>query len=162
MICAAKDKVDGREADGRIKSDLLAINVCALPSHEKGLPGYIGLYIGMPVVLRLSNVSTELRVANGSQGTVVHIETEVMADHLVFATCVLAFFPESPVQLSGLPRGVFPILPLDWKFNTSIIDESGLKRVISVSRSQIPLQPAFAVTGHFAQGKTLPKVLVDL
>ena len=31
-----------------------------------------------------------------------------------------------------------------------------------IVRSQLPIQPAFAVTGHSAQGKTLPKVLVNL
>ncbi|KIO21676.1 hypothetical protein M407DRAFT_45529, partial [Tulasnella calospora MUT 4182] len=154
--------VDAHESRGQTKADLLALNVLALPCHEKGLPGYVALFVGMPVTLRFSNISTELRVANGSQGTVVHIVTEIIGDGLLYATCVLVFFHDSPIQLPDLPRGVFPIRPLIWKFNTSIIDETGVKRTISVSRSQIPLQPAFAVTGHFAQGKTLPKVLVDL
>ena len=39
---------------------------------------------------------------------------------------------------------------------------TGSKRNVHVSRSQLSLQPAFAITGHSAQGKTLPQVLVDL
>ncbi|KAG1811782.1 uncharacterized protein BJ212DRAFT_1277471, partial [Suillus subaureus] len=31
-----------------------------------------------------------------------------------------------------------------------------------ITRHQLPIQPVFAVTGHSAQGKTLPKVLINL
>jgi len=34
--------------------------------------------------------------------------------------------------------------------------------LIHVNRQQIPIQPAFAVTGQSAEGKTLPNVLADL
>ena len=37
-----------------------------------------------------------------------------------------------------------------------------MKRNVRVSRSQLNLQPAFAITGHAAQGKTLTQVLVNL
>jgi hypothetical protein len=33
---------------------------------------------------------------------------------------------------------------------------------MQITRHQLPIQPAFAVTGHSAQGKTLPQVLVNL
>jgi hypothetical protein len=34
--------------------------------------------------------------------------------------------------------------------------------LMRVNRYQVPIQPAFAVTGHSVEGKTLPNVLVDL
>ncbi|KAG2352758.1 hypothetical protein BDR07DRAFT_1383930 [Suillus spraguei] len=38
----------------------------------------------------------------------------------------------------------------------------GKQEKIRVTRHQVPIQPAFTVTGHSAQGKTLPQVIVNL
>jgi hypothetical protein len=38
----------------------------------------------------------------------------------------------------------------------------GQKTSYRITHQQLPIQPAFAVTGQSAQGKTLPKVLVNL
>ena len=35
---------------------------------KQTLPGFIPLYIGMPIVLCVKNISTELGIANGAQG----------------------------------------------------------------------------------------------
>lgn len=43
-----------------------------------------------------------------------------------------------------------------------LIDISTVFGKKKVTRHQLPIQPAFAVTGHSAQGKTLPNVLIDL
>jgi len=48
-------------------------------------------------------------------------------------------------------------------FTTSITHEvDGKQEKIKISRHQVPIQPAFAVTGHSAQGKTILKVLAGL
>ncbi|KAG1849528.1 hypothetical protein F4604DRAFT_1687413 [Suillus subluteus] len=51
-----------------------------------------------------------------------------------------------------LPKGCFPIVP----------DDQGVEWKIRITRLQLPIQPVYAVTGHSAQGKTLPSVLVNL
>ncbi|KAG2739422.1 hypothetical protein P692DRAFT_20675553, partial [Suillus brevipes Sb2] len=113
------------------------------------------------IILRLRNVSTDLGVTNGSQGTVRAIYTESCSHGFTYATCVLVHFPHSKVQLTGLPLGVFPILPSTWTF-TTLLDCNRSQKKIRVTRHQIPIQPGFAVTGHSSQGKTLPKVIVNL
>jgi hypothetical protein len=60
----------------------------------------------------------------------------------------------SKASFEQLPDHYFPITPISWTFATKINGE-----LISVNRQQVPIQPAFAVTGHSAEGKTLPNVL---
>ena len=76
-----------------------------------------------------------------------------------YGVCVIVEFPQSRVQLSHLPPKHFPVTPITWTFTTLLGNSRQKLRVV---RSQLPIQPAFAVTGHSAQGKTLPKVLVNL
>jgi len=116
----------------------------------------------MPVILRNRNISTELGITNGSQGILRKIFTRVCASNFSVAQCAIVEFPDSNVEIPGLPPRHFPLTPVPWKFTTTMADSSGTKRNVHVSRSQLNLQPAFAVTGHAAQGKTLPQVLVDL
>ena len=49
--------------------------------------------------------------------------------------------------------GLYPILPVTrtWK-----LDKNRKPAVLKVNRKQIPLVPAFAITAHASQGKTLP------
>ncbi|KAG2758046.1 hypothetical protein P692DRAFT_20710749, partial [Suillus brevipes Sb2] len=116
----------------------------------------------MPVILRLRNLSTDLGITNGSQGVVRKIFTATCPAGFTYSSCVLVEFPHSKVNLSDLPKGYFPILPSTWTFTTSIDCAEGKQEKIRVTRYQVPIQPAFAVTGHSAQGKTLPQVLVNL
>ena len=86
---------------------------------------------------------------------------------LTYATCIIVEFPHSKVDVTGLPKTWFPITQVTWSFTTlldSLNADTGSKEnlKIRITRSQLPIQPAFAVTGHSAQGKTLPKVLVNL
>jgi ATP-dependent exoDNAse (exonuclease V) alpha subunit len=43
-----------------------------------------------------------------------------------------------------------------------LLDCDGLQQKVRVTRNQIPIQPAFTITGHSLQGKTLPNVIVNL
>ena len=47
-------------------------------------------------------------------------------------------------------------------FTTQITCDNEQKMKVKISRTQLPIQPAFAVTGHSAEGKTLPNVLSNL
>ncbi|KIK31921.1 hypothetical protein CY34DRAFT_102502, partial [Suillus luteus UH-Slu-Lm8-n1] len=116
----------------------------------------------MPVILRSRNLSTDLGIANGSQGIVCKIYTAICAEGYTYCTCALVNFTGSRVHIPGLPEGVFPITPISWTFTTLAPGSKDVSSRLRVTREQLPIQPAFAVTGHSAQGKTLPKVIINL
>jgi len=70
---------------------------------------------------------------------------------------VIVEFPMSKATFKQMPTRYFPITPISWTFATKLNGE-----LICVNRQQVPIQPAFAVTGHSVEGKTLPNVLADL
>ncbi|TEB26515.1 hypothetical protein FA13DRAFT_1595676, partial [Coprinellus micaceus] len=133
-------------------------------TNNGALPGTLHLYEGMPVILRMRNISTELGITNGSQGILKKVMTEILDDGSVIAKVALVHFPLSKVRLYGLPAGYFPIEPITWSFTAMLPSTSrGAKRdSLRIRRYQLPIQPAFAVTGQSAQGKTLPTVLASL
>jgi hypothetical protein len=59
---------------------------------EGALPGFVPLYVGMPIILRHRNISTELRVTNGSQGIVRQINTETLLVALLLRNLSLSSF----------------------------------------------------------------------
>ena len=62
-------------------------------------------------------------------------------------------------QLDGAPEpGLYPVYPARkvWK-----LDAKRKKPVLKIARTQLPLAPAYAITAHGSQGKTLPAALVD-
>ena len=161
IYCAAHDMVNGTEPTTDEQQQLLGLNLADF-SSEGALPGFIPLFIGMPVILRNCNISTELGITNGSQGIVRKIFTEPCANNYSVAKCIFVEFPDSTVEIPGLPLGCFPLTPTTWKFSVTLKDSTDTKQNVHVSRSQLNLQPAFAITGHAARGKTLPHVVVDL
>ena len=161
VYCAARDLIEGVEPTINERKHLLGLNLADF-SSEGALPGFVPLFIGMPVILRNRNISTELGITNGSQGVVRQIFTEPCTYDYSVPICVIVEFPDSVTEIPGLPLRCFPLTPMAWKFSTSLEDGQGGKRNAHVQRVQLNLQPAFAITGHAAQGKTLPQVLVDL
>ena len=62
--------------------------------------------------------------------------------------------------MPGIDRpGIYPIFP---KKNTWFLDQHRNYPMLGVSRTQIPLAPAYAMTAHDAQGRTLPAAIIDL
>jgi hypothetical protein len=142
VVCAALDKVS-KDMTMEMRKNLLHLNVTGLKTSNT-LPGFTTLAVGMPVVLRLQNVSIELGITNGVQGTVRHIYMDKCSHRFTYATCVLVEFMHSKVQLTGLPRGVFPILPSNWTF-TMLLDCDGHQKKVQVCHYQLAIQPTFAV-----------------
>jgi hypothetical protein len=157
----AFDRCTHHELTVEERHKLLHMNFNNVKSSNP-LPGIVRLYIGMPVILRVRNISTELGITNGAQGIVRQLVTEVGSSGLTHVRCAIIEFPTSKVQLSNMPRNFFPIVPVSWTFTTLLEDAQGNERKLRITRHQLPIQPAFAVTGHSAQGKTLPSVLVNL
>eukprot|EP00971_Amphidinium_carterae_P126462 2505274-Amphidinium_carterae.1 len=56
--------------------------------------------------------------------------------------------------------GLYPIIPAKKGW---FLDQGRKKeKMLQVNRTQLPLTPAFCITGHSSQGKTLPAVMLDL
>ena len=136
---------------------------------EHMLESEIDLRVGMLVVL-LENLGIRRQLVNGRQGVIIGFEThdentrvcpirgeyadrmEGWIDEFVQQTQIKAW----PVVLftSGLKRTIYPICR---------INELGYTPPYSlISRTQIPLIPAWALTIHKSQGMTLDKVIVNL
>lgn len=165
MNCYALDKCSNRVLTLEDRQRLIQLDANGMGS-SKSLPGSITFYVGMPVILRTRNLSTDLGITNGSQGIVRRIFTAECPLGLKYGVCVIVEFPYSKVDLSQhrwhLPPKHFPVTPITWTFTTLLKDSDNPGQKLRITRSQLPIQPAFAVTGHSAQGKTLPKVLVNL
>ncbi|KAG1779377.1 hypothetical protein EV702DRAFT_966447, partial [Suillus placidus] len=156
----ALDKCSHETLDFEDRLQLLKMDFSSVKA-SRSLPGVIPLYVGMPVIMRVRNISTDLGITNGSQGVIHYISTAVCPVGLMYARCVIVEFPGSKVHLSDLPGSCFPVVPVSWTFTTLLKCRDGSERKLRVTRHQLPIQPAFAVTGHSAQGKTLPRVLVN-
>ena len=162
VICAALDTIDHNIPSTPIHEELLKLNITSIKDSH-ALPGYISLYVGMPIILRDKNLSTDLKITNGSQGFVRNISTRICTSNLTYATSILAEFPDSPIHIPGLPQSYFPVEPTKWSFTTELHTTTNKNYKVHVTRQQLPIQAAFAVTGHSAQGKkTLQKVLINL
>ncbi|CAG8564631.1 11854_t:CDS:1 [Acaulospora colombiana] len=120
------------------------------------LPAIIHLAVGMSVILRQRNISPELKISNGSTGVLFCVFTSRYGDYTC-ADGAIVYFPASPLRLHGLPVGCVYIPAVQSSY--SIVTD---KKKQSYHRKQLPIEPAYAVTGHFAQGKTLPIVVGSL
>ena len=160
--CIAIDTCNTTILTQKQHSQLLHLDMSSSKIQD-GLPGFLPLYNGMPVILKSKNISTDLGITNGSQGFIrnLHIET-TPTTNLFFCTCAIVEFPQSKVCLPDLPSHYFPVLPIKTTFTTQLATTSNEKSKFKITRSQLPIQPAFAVTGHSAEGKTLPTVLTNL
>ena len=63
-------------------------------------------------------------------------------------------------KLDGITEaGVYPIVPQSAQW---YLDKKRKHKVLKVTRTQLPLTPAYAMTAHSSQGKTLRAVFLDL
>ncbi|KAF5350421.1 hypothetical protein D9758_012447 [Tetrapyrgos nigripes] len=89
-------------------------------------------------------------------------KTDIDSNGFTYATAALVEFPDSTLKIPGLPKKHFPILPQKFSFTTMLLDEQGNPLKVKCYRQQLPFQPAFAVTGHSAQGQTMLIVICTL
>ena len=160
IMSAAIDKCSSTSLSNAERHQLLNMDFSSSKLNQN-LPGFIPLFINMPIILRNKNLSTDLGITNGAQGILRKFYTAIAKPDLTYCTCAIVHFPTSRVQLSGLEKGEYPIFPITTTFSTRLLN-ADLCKTIRISRSQLPFQPGFAVTGHSAEGKTLPKVVAGL
>jgi hypothetical protein len=145
IICGANDIIKGlTNIEPHKYKSLLRLDFTHSRAHHS-LPGFVPLYIGMPVVLHMRNLSTDLKITNGAQGIVRHIITKVLSHGISHCTCAIVEFPDSPIKLSGLPTGFYPITPCH--FHSQLI----LTKQRSMSQD---------INGQFSLHLLLPDILL--
>ena len=143
-----------------------------LTKHDKetgDLPGMCPLVHGLPVMLADHvDRSPEKQLLRGKIGHVVgwvlqKEDANVCRGSETLAklpVTVFVKFPKAKWKLPGLKEcGVYPIVPQRAQWH---IDRREKNSVLRVTRWQLPLLPAFALTAHAAQGRTLDAAIVDL
>ena len=157
----AGEKVQGaRGASLRAQECDKAARIRWLQYHDRdteNLSGMLPLAVGMRVVLadHLDRAEDKL-LLRGSAG---RVHSWVWKENDLRPTCVYVKFDGATWQLDGAPEpGLYPVYPARkvWK-----LDAKRKKPVLKIARTQLPLAPAYAITAHGSQGKTLPAALVD-
>ena len=105
---------------------------------------------------------TELGIANGAQGVLKNFYTEVNDAGLTYCKCAIVEFMKSRIELPGPRKGNSPFYPFFVTFSTQLPDENNCVKKVKITWTQLPFQPAFSLTGHSAQGKTLPKIVTGM
>ncbi len=114
---------------------------------------------GMPVVFT-HNYDVSGGVVNGTEGILKSVSYEVGDDGKRYATsCVVTC---SSVTCDALP-GLFEkeVVALREKM-TFKLRNPHTRKVVSIQRQQLPIQPAFAMTDYKSQGRTMQKIIIDL
>lgn len=118
--------------------------------------GRLPLVPGMPVTVT-ENLSIENKIVNGSQGTVKDIIYRTVPEGQE-VVCAYVNITSSPLAFDGLDESVVPIFPKSTQFTYSPTRGNRIR----VSRTRLPLVPAWAFTDYKVQGASMPNVVVDL
>ena len=119
--------------------------------------GMLPLVPGMRLMIT-DNVAMRGGVANGCEGILQDIKYEINEHGERKAICAYVKVPGANVQAPGLPPDVIPILPEKTTFKYAVPDGASY----FISRSQLPVVPAYAYTANKIQGQSLEHALVDL
>ena len=117
------------------------------------------LSIGMRVALTDHiDRSPEKLLLRGRTGTV---HSWIWDEHAQQPKVVYVKFDNSDNwALDGTPApGIYPIYPVKREW---YLDAKRKRSLLKITRKQLPLTPAYAMTAHASQGKTLRAVLLDL
>lgn len=182
-VVVANDRVRNHDIDN---IDLRRF-LLALPDNKtEGLPGYLPVVMNMPVLIT-HNIAIELHISNGSIGRLVRLVYDnedsdndnikdttfpINTKYIRKPSYALVELPQCKLSspLIDLPPTIIPILPeqktikIDLKSFITPTQRRLLnsKTTITIYRTQLPIVPAYAMTTHKCQGKTLPYGVIDL
>ncbi|CAF4065605.1 unnamed protein product, partial [Adineta steineri] len=185
-VVVANDRVRNHDIDN---TDLRHFLLSLPDNKTDGLPGYLPIVMNMPVLIT-HNIATELHISNGSIGRLVrlvydndnenlHNNSDIRNPNFPINTkyiqtplYALVELPQSKLSspLIDLQPTMIPILPeqktikIDLKSFITPTQKRLLnnKTSITICRTQLPIVPAYAMTTHKCQGKTLTSGIIDL
>jgi len=121
--------------------------------------GKLPLVPGMPVMFT-QNFDVENGIVNGSAGILKRIRYRKDNEgHRHAISCVVHVPDTTSSTLPHLPP--HHVVALEDTVDMTFVNPHSKKKCL-IKRTQLPIVPAFAMTAHKAQGKTLPSVIVDL
>ena len=150
----AKDRILGHEASLTERDTIWRLPT----STTNDSLGRIPLFPGMKVMVQ-ENLAFTNRVVNGSEGTVRDIIYEEV-DGIRYAAVVYIHIPGAGRVHPDSEDDIVPIFPETSTFPWLRRTTSGIEHC-SVSRTQLPLLPAYAYTDYKAQGRSLSAAIVD-
>ncbi len=166
--CPAEDTC-GRGREGLSAEERLL--VAGTPNKNTGqLSDNIVLAIGMKAMI-VRNIATEADLANGTRGIIEDIILDPREDNpivdeetgdvtLKYPPALVLFRSDKDdlqCEISGLERGLLPIIPLEVGF--TVHTSQGSSRI---HRHQLAIIPGYAFTHHKGQGQMIEIVIVDL
>jgi hypothetical protein len=114
---------------------------------------------GMPVYLT-QNYDVETGIVNGAYGEIRVVNYRSDSLGRKYATSCVLYMPDyRGPRFQGLHEQEVVVLPEKKTFSIRASIKNG---AVSIERTQLPLQPAFAMTDFKSQGRTLARVILDL
>ena len=151
----SEDRIDKKPVSGSLRQGLWTLS----STTTKDSLGCLPLFPGMRVMVS-ENIAFSRRIVNGSEGVVKEVKHEVR-DGITYAKVVYVLIPGSGKFGDTLDEDVVPIFPVTNQFEC-IISVGGCSKKTSISRTHLPLLPAYAYTDYKSQGKSLSYAIVDL
>ena len=160
-----------RRALNAIEQHALRVRSCSSKADQNELPETLELAIGMPVLVT-QNIHTELDITNGARGTLVDIILDpaepipsrsqriVNLQHPPAFILVKLYHSRAP-RFGAEDNTTVPICPVKKSIRLNL-HENSKKTVCTVTRRQLPITAAYALTDYRAQGQTIPAVILDL
>ena len=185
IVIVANDQVRRHDIDNAESRRFL---LCLPDNKTEGLPGYLPIIPNMPVLIT-HNIATELHISNGSIGRLVKVVYDDEEQSYDGTAISNPTFPSNTIYvrkplyalvqlpqcklasaLTDLQPTCIPIMPEQKtiKVDLKSILSSAQKRLlhnkttITITRCQLPLIPAYALTTHKCQGKTLESGVIDI
>ncbi|CAF4028446.1 unnamed protein product [Rotaria magnacalcarata] len=186
-VVLANDRVQNHDIDN---IDLRRFLLSLPDNKTEGLPGYLPIVINMPVLIT-HNIATELHISNGSIGRLVRLVYDnddensnsnnnnirdakfpINTKYIQKPLYALVELPQC--KLTSLLVDLQPtMIPILSEQKTIKIDPKSFvtptqkrllnnKTSITICRTQLLIVPAYAMTTHKCQGKTLPCGVIDL
>lgn len=151
------DRVDNSPASTRDRERLWLLT----STRSDRAPGYIPLFPGMKVMVQ-ENVAFANNVVNGAVGTVRDIRYEEDGGRR-YASVVYVQIPGAGRVCGNVDNDVVPIFPVQYTFKWTRKQGTETRKpdIVKVTRSQVPLLPAYSYTDYKSQGRSLDTAIVD-